>query len=268
MGSDTIAQAFRDAVDDPDVAAIIFRVSSPGGSYLASDQIWREVQLARKAGKPVVATMGATAASGGYFVAMAADKVLAQPGTITGSIGVLGGKMVTADLLSKLGITLGEISVGNNALIGSSLREYTPEQWKWINRSLDRVYQDFTRKAAKARGLNAEQIDRAARGRIWTGADALQIGLVDMVGGFVDAVDQAKELAGIDSSAPVKLLQFPKSKTFSEQLLTLAAGLNGIEDAATLVATVTRNPYVRETLAPMARASSGVLTMPPLYQLP
>ncbi len=268
MGSDTIAQAFRDAVDDEDVEAIVFRVSSPGGSYLASDQIWREIVRARKAGIPVVATMGATAASGGYFVAMAADIVIAQAGTITGSIGVLGGKMVAADLLSKLGINLGEVSIGKNALIGSSFRNYTPEQWTWINRSLDRVYSDFTSKVATARDLSTEQVNDVARGRIWTGDDAVRNGLIDKIGGFADAIDQAKVLAGIDVASPIQLKQYPKSVTFSEQMLSLIGGLEGVIQAATLLQAVAHNLRIQETLTPLANAPSGVLTMPTLYRVP
>lgn len=273
MGGDTIVQAFQEAAEDPDIKSIVFRVSSPGGSYLASDQIWRAVIKAREAGKPVVATMGATAASGGYFVAMAADEVFAQPGTLTGSIGVLGGKLVTSELLQKLGIRLGEISVGKNAAMQSTQREYTPEQWQWINRSLDRIYNDFTGKAAQARNLSAEQIDRAARGRIWSGTMAREIGLVDELGGFAAAVESAKKLGGIESDAPVELKQFPRARTFSEQLLELMNGASSIEKAASLLQSIvswTRLSGANEAFTSLGSISGtgGVLTMPPIYELP
>jgi protease IV len=268
MGGDTIAQAFRDAADDPDVKAIVFRISSPGGSYVASDQIWREVVRAREAGKPVVATMGSTAASGGYFVAMAADQVLAQAGTVTGSIGVLGGKMVAADLLDKFGVHLREISVGKNATINSGLREYTPEQWQSVNKSLDRVYDDFTGKVAKARGLSDAAVDKAARGRIWTGADALEMGLIDEIGGFDAAIERAKELAEINADAPVRLREYPLSKTLSEQVLALVGGLENVDDAAALVNAVADNPQLQSALAPLTATAAGVLTLPAFYDLP
>jgi protease-4 len=269
MGGDTIAQAFEDAAADPEVKAILFRVSSPGGSYLASDQIWRAAIIAREAGKPVVASLGALAASGGYFVAMAADEILTQPGTITGSIGVLGGKLVTAKLLEKLGVKLGEISVGENALLQSSQREYTPEQWQWINRSLDRVYRDFVAKVASARRLNEAQTDSAARGRIWSGSDALEVGLVDELGGFAAAIERAKALGGIEPGVPVKLTQFPRAKTISEQLATFLTGLDSLEKTGAVLGELAQAPYVAETLAPLGVGQEpyGLLSMPPLYEL-
>lgn len=273
MGGDTIAQAFQEASEDADVKSIVFRISSPGGSYLASDQIWRAVIKTREAGKPVVATMGATAASGGYYVAMAADEVFAQPGTITGSIGVLGGKLVTSELLQKLGVHIGEISVGKNAAMQSAQREYTPEQWQWVNRSLDRVYDDFTGKAARARNLSAEQIDRAARGRIWSGTMAQEIGLVDELGGFSAAVESAKKLGGIEPDAPVELKRFPRARTFSEQIMELMHGVSSIEQAVALLQSIV--PWTQLSKATEAFTSlgtiagtGGVLTMPPIYELP
>jgi len=269
MGGDTIAQALSDAAADPDIKAILFRVSSPGGSYLASDQIWRAALKAREAGKPIIVSMGATAASGGYFVAMAADKVLAQPGTITGSIGVLGGKMVTEKLLENIGVRMGEISVGENALLQSSQKDYTPEQWDWINQSLDRVYKDFVSKVSTSRNLTAQQTDQAARGRIWSGSDALEIGLIDELGGLAVSIERAKELGGIDPEDPVELVQFPREKSVSEQLLTLLTGLDTLEKASATLEAVAQAPYLRETLSTLNTdsSSSGVLSMPPLYEL-
>lgn len=269
MGGDTIAQAFEDAAADPEVKAILFRVSSPGGSYLASDQIWRAAIKAREAGKPIIASLGATAASGGYFVAMAANEILTQPGTITGSIGVFGGKLVTAKLLEKLGVRLGEISIGDNALLHSSQHEYTPKQWQWINRSLDRVYKDFVAKVASARKLNETQVDGAARGRIWSGSDALEVGLVDELGGFAAAVDRARALGGIAPGAPVELSQFPRVKTISEQLATFLTGLDSLKKAGAAIGALARAPYVTETLAPLGvgQGTHGLLSMPPIYEL-
>lgn len=273
MGSDTIAHAIQNAAKDSDVKAIVFRISSPGGSYLASDQIWRAVIKAREAGKPVVASMGSVAASGGYFVAMAADRILALPGTITGSIGVMGGKMVTAGLLEKLGVRVGEISVGEYALLQSSQREYTPEQWRWVNASLDRVYDDFVGKVAQARSMTAEQIDLVARGRIWSGKSAHEIGLVDELGGFSAAIDSAKILAGISPSAPVKLKQFPPAKSFPERLLELMHNLDNVEEVAVHLNSIVEWTQALDTFSAVSQleAASGpsvALVMPPIIELP
>ncbi|HEX9859680.1 MAG TPA: S49 family peptidase, partial [Nitrospirota bacterium] len=146
MGSDTITSAFRKAVEDEDVRAILFRIDSPGGSVVASDAIWRETINAKKAGKPVIVSMGSTAASGGYYVAMAADKIVAQPGTITGSIGVIGGKIVTTGFWNKLGVSWDEVHIGKNADAWTFRKDFTPEQRARFGKWLDRIYEDFTAK--------------------------------------------------------------------------------------------------------------------------
>jgi protease IV len=204
MGADTVAAAFRSATRDDSVKAILFRVDSPGGSYVASDTIRREVELARRAGKPVIVSMGTLAASGGYFVSMAADAIVAQPGTLTGSIGVLAGKGVVRDLVAKLGLTHGEVAAGEHALMFSSRREFTPGEWERLQLWLDRVYEDFTAKVAAHRGLSREQVHDVARGRVWTGADAAERGLVDELGGLADAADLARKRAGLPIDAPLR----------------------------------------------------------------
>ena len=153
MGSDTVAAAFRAAVADKHVKAIVFRVDGRGGSYVASDTIWRETVRAREAGKPVIVTMGNVAGSGGYFVAMAADKIVAQPGTITGSIGVVGGKVVTAGLRAKAGISFDEIHTSSNTTMWSNALDYTSGEWEKVQAFLDRIYEDFTTKVVAGRGL-------------------------------------------------------------------------------------------------------------------
>jgi protease-4 len=219
MGSDTVAKAFRDAVKDEKIKAIVLRIDSPGGSYVASDAIWREVDKARKAGKPVIASMGNVAASGGYYVAMGADKIVAQPGTITGSIGVLAGKMLTEGFWKKLGITWDTAHVGENALFWSSAHDFTPEQWEKFNGWLDRVYVDFTQKAAEGRGMSRADIHEIAKGRVWTGADAKQRGLVDELGGFQMALNLTREALKLEADAPIELRVFPKEKTLVELVL-------------------------------------------------
>jgi protease-4 len=219
MGSDTVASAFRAAVADKDVKAILFRVDSPGGSYVASDTIWREVVKARQAGKPVIVSMGDLAGSGGYFVAMGADKIVAQPGTITASIGVLGGKMLTSGLWDKVGLSWDEVHQGNNATMFTGTQDYTPAEWGRFEAWLDRVYVDFTGKVADGRKLPKEKVLQIAKGRIWSGADAKNLGLVDELGGYDTALKLAKKAAGIPESDDVKIVVYPRPKTFFQAVI-------------------------------------------------
>lgn len=197
MGSDTVAAAIRAAVRDDKVAAVVFRVDSPGGSYVASDTIRREVVRAREQGMPVIVSMGDVAGSGGYFVAMAADVIVASPGTVTGSIGVFGGKAVTERLFERFGVRRDGIGYGVRAAMFDSRAPFDHGQWLALQTWLDRVYDDFTAKVAHDRGLSREHTHDVARGRIWTGADARERGLVDELGGFADAVRIARLRAGL-----------------------------------------------------------------------
>jgi len=208
MGSDTIAGAIRSAAADAHARAIVLRVNSPGGSYVASDTIWREVVRARAAGKPVVVSMGDVAASGGYFISMAADAIVAQPGTVTGSIGVLTGKPVLAELLGKAGITADSITKGEHAAMFSAMAPFSQDEWALVNGWLDHIYADFTGKVAAGRGLPAERVDELARGRVWTGADALERELVDELGGLEQAAAIARRRAGLPATAPLRI--FPR----------------------------------------------------------
>ncbi len=221
MGGDTVAGAFRKAVEDPSVKAILFRVDSPGGSYSASDTIRREVQRAREAGKPVIVTMGTYAASGGYFVAMDGDKIVAQPGTLTGSIGVYNGKFVTSELWAKLGVNFDTIAFGRNATFSSSDQEFTPEQRAQLESELDTIYLDFTSRAAQARGMPLEKLQAVAKGRVWTGEDALERGLVDALGGYPKALELAKEAVKLDKDAPVRVVVFPRPRPTGQVLSEL-----------------------------------------------
>lgn len=204
IGSDTLAAAFRSAVKDDHVKAIVFRIDSPGGSYVASDAVWREVVLARKAGKPVIVSMGNVAASGGYFVAMAADTIVAQPGTLTGSIGVFVGKPVVSGLLDRIGVTMGSVESGAHARMFATTRDFSESELERLNVLLDRIYSDFTTKAAEGRGLSRDRMDELARGRVWTGADAKENGLVDELGGLDHAIDLARKKAGLPDDAPIR----------------------------------------------------------------
>ncbi|WP_405141291.1 signal peptide peptidase SppA [Sphaerisporangium sp. NBC_01403] len=204
MGSDTICAAFRAARRDDNVKAVVFRVDSPGGSYVASDAIWREVVLTRKAGKPVIISMGDLAASGGYFVSMAADVIVAQPGTLTGSIGVFGGKPAVGELLSRIGVTSESVDVGANSGMFSPSRAYSEPQWERVNAWLDRIYDDFVGKVAQGRGIDRDRAHELARGRVWTGADAFGGGLVDELGGLEDALALARSRVNLPKDAPVR----------------------------------------------------------------
>ncbi|GAA3988440.1 signal peptide peptidase SppA [Thermobifida alba] len=208
MGSETVAAAFRAARRDPHVRAVVFRVNSPGGSYTASDVIWREVVLTSRAGTPVVVSMGEVAGSGGYFVAAGADVIVAQPGTITGSIGVFVGKAVLSGLLDRLGIASDAVDGGRHAGMFSSNRPFSDTEWERVNTMLDHIYDDFVGRVAEGRGMTREQVHEVARGRVWTGQDALAKGLVDEVGGLETAVRLARDRAGLPPFAPVR--HFPR----------------------------------------------------------
>jgi protease-4 len=208
MGSDTVAAALRAACADEGARAVVLRVNSPGGSYTASDVIWREVVRLRAAGKPVVVSMGDVAASGGYFISAPADVIVVQPGTITGSIGVFMGKPVLRELFGRAGVTTDSITDGTgapSATMFSSSRPFSEAEWARINEWLDAVYADFTDKVASGRRMSAERVHELARGRVWTGADAIANGLADEAGGLREAIAIARKRAGLPADAPVRI---------------------------------------------------------------
>lgn len=266
IGADTLAKAFDDAAESRDVAAIVLRVDSPGGSYLASDTIWRAVSRAKAAGKPVIVSMGNVAASGGYFIAAPATKIVAEPGTLTGSIGVFGGKFVLKGLLDKLGITMDSVQFGRNAGLSSVNRDFTPEGWAKLEASLDAIYKDFTGKVAAARGLDAKRIPAVAKGRVFTGEQAKKIGLVDALGGFPTALRLAREAAGIKLQEPVRLRTYPQPSNELRQLLSQFinpdTALSGTLSAS-LAAQASLYPLIAE-LPVLARPGEAWLLMPPL----
>ncbi|ABM12177.1 signal peptide peptidase SppA, 67K type [Mycolicibacterium vanbaalenii PYR-1] len=210
-GADTIAAALRRAAADDDIAAIVLRVDSPGGSVTGSETIWREVVRTRERGKPVVASMGAVAASGGYYVSMAADAIVANPGTITGSIGVLTGKLVARELKDRLGVGSDTVRTNANADAWSINAPFTDEQQAHVEAEADLFYRDFVQRVAEGRHLSVEAVEQVARGRVWTGADALERGLVDELGGLRTAIRRAKVLAGIDEDTRVEVENLPSS---------------------------------------------------------
>ncbi len=218
MGSETIIAAFRAAAENKKVKAILFRVNSPGGSYVASDAIWREVKRAGEK-KPVIVSMGSVAGSGGYYVAMPANKIVAQGATITGSIGVIAGKVVTRGFWQKLGVNWDELHTSENSTIWSQTQPYTKEQWGRVQQFLDDAYRDFVEKAAQGRNLSFDSVDNIAQGRIWSGKDAGRLGLVDELGGFYEAIMLTKKAAGIGEQQPIRLLRIPPPKGLLERLL-------------------------------------------------
>jgi protease-4 len=210
MGSDTLAPALLEAARDDQIQAIVLRVDSPGGSYVASDTIWHAVRRAREMGTPVVVSMGNIAASGGYFVAAPADRIYAQPGTITGSIGVGSGKFVMTGLWDKLEINFDGVQVGRNADFWSANHDFTQAQWQKLQTFLDQTYADFKQKVGAGRDLSPEQVEQAAQGKIWSGADAKARGLVDQLGGLKAAIAGAKELAEIPADQEVRVVDRPE----------------------------------------------------------
>ncbi|MBS1693701.1 MAG: signal peptide peptidase SppA [Actinobacteria bacterium] len=210
-GGDTIAAALRDAAADDSVSAIVLRVDSPGGSVTGSETIWREVNRVKQGGKPVVASMGAVAASGGYYVSMSADTIVANPGTITGSIGVVTGKLVARELKDRIGVGSDSVRTNPNADAWSINAPFTDEQHAHVEAEADLFYTDFVERVAEGRSLTVAEVDAVARGRVWTGADAMAHGLVDELGGLRTAVRRAKVLAGLDADAKVKIVTYPGS---------------------------------------------------------
>lgn len=211
IGADTISAALRKAAADDDVSAVVLRVDSPGGTLTASESIWREVIRVRDGGKPVVASMGAEAASGGYYVSMCADLIIANPGTITGSIGVFTGKLIARGLKERLGLGTDAVRTNANADAWSIDQPFTEEQRARVEGEADLAYADFIERVAAGRNMSAKAVDAVARGRVWTGADALEHGLVDELGGLRTAIDRAKALAGINSDEDVRVVNYPEA---------------------------------------------------------
>ena len=241
LGSDTLTSALRSAREDDSVRAIVLRIDSPGGSAIASDVIWREVGLVRESGKPIVASMSDLAASGGYYIAMGADAIVAQPATLTGSIGVVFGKFTTGGTYEKLGVGIEPVSEGRFAEIYSPVTRFSDAERAKAQGLVDAVYEQFVAKAAEGRGTTRDALQEVAQGRVWTGRQALEHGLIDEVGGLGRAIALAKEKAGIDPGDEVRLVVYPRPRSFFELLdeglpmaraLGTLAGLTSLEAAA------------------------------------
>lgn len=209
INGDVTAQALRDAADDKTVEAVLFRIDSAGGSPIASDQIWNAVKYARDSGKPVVVSMGSVAASGGYYVATAADRIIAQPTTVTGSIGLVDGKFVLGGAYGSLGLTVSDTAAGGSGVEAVSEEGKSEAPWQSVNQVLGDFYTDFTVKVAQERGMSLAAVHEVASGRVWSGAQARDLGLIDDLGGFRYAIGETKKMIGLQASAPVELRTWP-----------------------------------------------------------
>ncbi len=222
VGSDSLVEYIREARANRAVKAIVLRVDSPGGSSTASDVIWRELSISREKDRPIIVSMSDLAASGGYYIALAGDAIVAQPGTLTGSIGVYTGKFVTTGSLDKLGVNIAATSTGKRAEMGSPDRRFTADERAKIQESMQAVYDQFVERAATARQTTPEKIDEVGQGRVWTGEQAHDLGLVDELGGLYTAIGLAKHGAHIPPDEEVQLLVYPPRRSFYE---VLAEGL-------------------------------------------
>jgi len=217
MGGDSVAAEFRRARNDSSIRAIVLRVDSGGGSALASEVIRREVDLAHRE-KPVIVSMSDVAASGGYWISMNADKIVAEPNTITASIGVVGGKFNIAGLYNILGLSTDFAATADNATLYWDQQSFTPDQRAYFQKSLEETYQDFIHRVADGRHLAVDQVDKIGRGRVWTGQQAKSLGLVDELGGLDRAIAVAMDLAHIPAASSVQLVRLPREKSIWQQL--------------------------------------------------
>jgi len=237
-GSDTLVEYIRRARRDSAVRAIVLRIDSPGGSASASDAIWRELMIARqeRADRPLIASMSDLAASGGYYIAMPAQVIVAQPSTLTGSIGIFGGKVVTGGVYEKLGARIDATSLGKHAEINSPARPYNPEELKKLQEQLQSFYDQFVEKVADSRHSTPEKIDALAQGRVWTGRQAKQNGLIDQLGGLDEAIAAAKQRAKIPADSGVEIVVYPPRKSFYEILTDEFSGSSDSQMAALVTA--------------------------------
>ena len=265
--SDDVSDAFYEAIEDKDVKAIVFRVSSPGGSDTASEQILAAVKAARKAGKPVVVSMGAYAASGGYWISSQANEIVAQPTTLTGSIGVYGGKFALGDALARFGIDVRSTAVGGEyANTFGTGGTFTPTQRVAFSAWMDHIYDGFIARVSEGRKLPADRVREIAKGRVWTGVQARQLHLVDQLGGYYDAIDRAKALAGITGAARIKHIGGAGSpfEAFEKMFGVSSASLRTLAAAGWVMGDPRASAILDEMAAARLRATpSGASVMAP-----
>jgi protease IV len=256
IASDDLSDAIRRAARAPGIQAIVLRVDSPGGSVTASDQILDAVKKAQAKGKPVVVSMGTLGASGGYFISASANKIIAEPATLTGSIGVLSGKVTVGKSLGLVGAELDEVASGKNTLMDSATTPYTPEQWAALNHEADVIYDDFLHKVAAGRHLSVDQVRNVAAGRVWTGADAKTKGLVDDLGGFWSAVSLAAKLGGV-SADHIVIRVYPRPRGLFENLSALMGQSEASMKALQGLATLSAIPEIKSLIQGLEDAPRG-----------
>lgn len=247
-----LVAAIDDAADDDDVRAILFRIDSGGGSVSASESIRRALVKAREKGKKIVVSMGAKAASGGYWIALPADRIVADPATLTGSIGVFAGKVSAAALSQRLGVNWGEIATGKNSAMWSPLHPFSDSERERLKAFTDEIYDAFIARVAEARHLPQGKARELAGGRVWTGAQAAERGLVDDLGGRVRALAVVRELIGEKPDAPIQLVTYPEEPSALQEVLGLVNRNAGVLGAARSLAAL---PGVRTWLSSLGEAS-------------
>lgn len=250
VGSETIVEQVRRIRDDRSIRAIVLRIDSPGGSSIASDVIWRELMITRDQdrSRPLIVSMSDLAASGGYYIAMPAQAIVAQPATLTGSIGIYSGKFALAGTMEKLGVSTETVKSGENADIYSPFEPFSPAQRARVQDYMQGFYENFIEKAAESRRMTPEQIDAVAQGRVWTGRQAREHGLVDELGGLETAIRIAKERAGIDADTDVELVVYPPRRSIYE---ALTEQFGGGASAWTMLAGRAERQAVAALTAPM-----------------
>jgi protease-4 len=266
FGARAIGRAFAAAAGNKDVKAIVFRIDSPGGSATASETMWRDVEQARRDGKPVIVSMGDVAASGGYYVAAPADKIVAEPATLTGSIGVLAGKIVLGGLMEKIGVTSDSVQRGANSGMFSATEDFSPEARERLNAELDDTYAGFKNRVATGRHLSVDAVEAAAKGRVWSGEDAKAKGLVDVLGGYEIALSLAREAAKLPDDAPINVVVYPRDRGL---LAALRTRLQGENDSASTGA-FARGLAALQAVVAVADAAfddPGLLRMPPIGEI-
>jgi protease IV len=261
LGSDTVIKQLHEVEQDKTVKAIVLRVDSPGGSALASDLIWRETVRIEK---PIVASMSDVAASGGYYISAGCDKIFAEPGTITGSIGVVGGKLAIGGLMDKIGLTTDTVTVGKNATIFSAIKPFSPAEKAAVRRLMEDTYRQFLSKTAQGRKMEVAQVEKLAGGRVYTGRQAKQNGLIDELGTLDDAVAAAKELAGLGRDAETEYLILPKAKGVLESLFEPLED----RDADTATRVLPLPAPLRRSLARLQLMTRLMSAEPVLFVLP
>jgi protease IV len=258
-GSDTLVEYIQEAKDDPSIKAVVLRVDSPGGSSVASDVIWRELMLLREE-KPLIVSMSDLAASGGYYIAMAGHHIVAEPGTLTGSIGIFSGKFVTGGTFQKIGANVESVSSGKFADMNSPVRPYNSEERAKVEDQMQHFYDQFVEKVATSRKSTPAKIDAVAQGRVWTGRQAREIGLVDSLGGLSTALEAARERAKIPANRDVELVVFPPRRSFLE-VLSEPFGRSSDEGARMSTESLASQAFLR-MLKPAERRALADLTAP------